>query len=219
MLKAINTIVVSTISLILCCSPAEEASERWWTNADRTYVLSELNRTTNEIRAEIDSLSLDQWNFKEEPERWSIAEIIEHLEMQNQLHYRELSVTSLSPRHVKYRKITEGNDAYFVKYATDTIKGQASWYLEPKGKYKTEEACKKAFYKARGEITSFVEKTDIDLRKQFTFRVPVEGKAISQIKIGQVRDLHQLILTGIAHTDRHLTQIRRIKTHPNYPTE
>ena len=74
-----------------------------------------------------------------------------------------------------------------------------------------------AFYKARGELTQLIEETDVDLRKQFTFRVPVEGKDIENIKIGQVRDLHQLLLTGIAHTDRHLLQIRRIKDHLQYP--
>jgi len=45
----------------------------------------------------------------------------------------------------------------------------------------------------------------------------VEGKEINDLKIGQVRDLHQLLLTGIGHTDRHLTQIRKIKQHRGYP--
>jgi hypothetical protein len=74
-----------------------------------------------------------------------------------------------------------------------------------------------AFYKARGELLKLVEDTDIDFRKQFTFRTPVEGKDITALKIGQVRDLHQLLLTGIAHTDRHLNQIRQIKQHSDYP--
>ena len=66
-------------------------------------------------------------------------------------------------------------------------------------------------------FSQFVKETPIDLRKQYTFRTPVEGKDISILKIGQVRDLHQLLLTGIGHTDRHITQIRNIKKHPEWP--
>lgn len=74
-----------------------------------------------------------------------------------------------------------------------------------------------AFSMAGGGLRALIETTDIDLRKQFTFRAPAEGKALSEIQIGQVRDLHQLLLTGIAHTDRHLSQIRRALTHPDFP--
>ena len=58
---------------------------------------------------------------------------------------------------------------------------------------------------------------EIDLRKHFTFRRNLEHVRTQDIKPGDVRDLHQLLLTGIAHTDRHLAQIKRIKQHQNFP--
>ncbi len=201
-----------------CSIPQNNETEKWWSEADRQFILSELDRTTNALRAEIENLTLSQWMFRESPDRWNIAEIVEHLEMQNQLHYREISVIMNSPQFLEYRTITQGRDEYFIKYATDTIKGQANWFLQPKGKFITKEATEEAFYLARNELRELVQTTKADLRKQFTFRAPAYEKDVKDFKIGEVRDLHQLLLTGIAHTDRHVEQIRIIKLHDLYPT-
>lgn len=214
--------IIAFQAVIYSCQKAPDASvenpkTNWWTADDRALIISELNRTTNELRQEIADLSDRQWYFKERADRWSIAEILEHLEMQNQLHYREITIQANSPQHLKYRSITMGKDDYFTRYATDTIKGQSQWFLQPLGRYNSKPEGETAFYTARNALKNWVEETEIDLRKQFTFRTPVEGRDISELRIGQVRDLHQLLLTGIAHTDRHLRQIRTIKQHPDFP--
>ena len=189
----------------------------WWSDADRNEILLDLDRTTKALLAEIGELSQAQWEFREEPSRWNIGEIVEHLEMQNQLHFRELSVTSKAPQYVKFRSITKGRDDYFSHFASDTAQGVAQWFLEPLGRFPTREKGKEAFLRARSNLMKFVRETNVDLRKQFTFRVPVEGVKLSDIKIGEVRDLHQLLLTGIAHTDRHIAQIRKIKRNAGFP--
>jgi len=204
------------LGFLMSCVPNDSTLE-WWTQEDRQYVLAELNRTTAEIKNEIKDLTQAQWDFKENADRWSIGEIIEHLEMQNQLHYREITTASKAPQYLQFRAITEGEDAHFTNYSTDSVLGTASWFLEPLGRFRTLKEGDYAFNKARGELIKFVEETHVDLRKQFTFRVPVEGRSISSLSIGEVRDLHQLLLTGIAHTDRHLRQIKNLKLHPGYP--
>ncbi|MGI9543991.1 MAG: DinB family protein [Cyclobacteriaceae bacterium] len=208
--------------LIMACNPASTSQEntavgKWWTEKDRSFIISELNRTTEALKAEVENTTDEQWHFHERPSRWSIAEIVEHLEMQNQLHYREISVVSNAPQYLEFRLITAGNDQYFSNYSIDNTRSQARWFLEPLDRFASKQDGVAAFYRARGKLIEFVEETEIDLRKQFTFRTPVEGKEVSELKIGQVRDLHQLLLTGIAHTDRHLGQIRNIKLHEDYP--
>ena len=215
------TILILACSAFIACDlnniTANAESNRWWTESDRQLAIFELNRTTAELQASIEKVTHEQWNFREDSTRWSIAEIIEHLEIQNLLHYRELSVISKSPQYLRFRLITKGRDSFFSNYSTDTIQGKAQWFLEPLGRYSSLKDGQDAFLKARKELTKLVEETDIDFRKQFTFRVPVEGQEIKNINIGQVRDLHQLLLTGIAHTDRHINQIKNIKLHHNYP--
>ncbi len=221
-MRKIKCILFHSLLLIVLMScqtssKSDDQTIRWWSEEERQLVLSELDRTTSELRTEIEDLSEDQWNFREQPVRWNIGEIVEHLEMQNQLHFREISVIANSPQYLEYRKIVQDGDEYFTKYATDTIKGQANWFLQPKGKFATKEATESAFYLARGKLREYVEATQADLRKQFTFRSPMYEKNLSELTIRDVRDLHQLLLTGIAHTDRHLRQIRNIKLHEEYP--
>ena len=219
-MKNITIIIPFCISIISCDSTSSmENSEldRWWTEDDQQLIISELNRSTHELGGEIENITDDQWNYREDTTRWSIAEIVEHLQMQNQLHYREISVMSKAPQYLQFRSITEGKDVYFSNYSTDTTRGKAQWFLEPLGRFCSLKDGEAAFYKVRRELTQLIEQTDVDFRKQFTFRVSVERKEITDIKIGEVRDLHQLLLTGIAHTDRHLNQIRKIKLHQDYP--
>lgn len=208
--------------VLLSCEPGTHsepgnAEASWWTEEDRQFILDELDRTTAALEQEINGLESEKWHFREDSSRWSIGEIVEHLEMQNQLHFREISVVANAPQYLQYRAITEGQDPYFSNYATDATPGKAQWFLEPLGRFPTKEAGWNAFSRARGNLRLFVQNTTVDLRKQFTYRTPVEGKAIKELKPGQVRDLHQLLLTGIAHTDRHLSQIRKIKEHKKYP--
>lgn len=201
-----------------CSGPTVvDLDQPWWSPVDRQLIIDELQRTTAELRQEVDPLTQDQYRFREAPDRWSISEIVEHLEIQNQLHFREISIAANAPQYLQYRHITEGQDDYFSQYAVDTTRGQARWFLEPLGRFPEKEDGLSAFMRARGHLTEFVEQTEIDLRKQFTFRTPVEGKELSELRIGQVRDLHQLLLTGIAHTERHLRQIRQIKRHADFP--
>ena len=219
----ISLLVILACYLAVSCTSKSgkqgTSDQQWWSEADRALILSELDRTTNTLKNETIHLTEAQYNFREDNGRWSIIEIIEHLELQNLLHYREISATSLAPQYLEFRRITEGQDAHFTKYSTDTTRSKAKWYLEPRSRYKNIEDSWKAFFKARNELKLLVKETQIDLRKQFTFRAPVEGREINELKIGQVRDLHQLLLTGIAHTDRHITQIQNIKKNPDYPSE
>ncbi|MEO1257740.1 MAG: DinB family protein [Bacteroidota bacterium] len=192
-------------------------TEKLWTEIDRQYILAELDRTTKELLKETQKLGFDQWTFREHRSRWNINEIVEHLILQNELHYREISAVSNGPALPKYLPITSGKDGYFKKYATDPTKGQAKWFLQPLGRFESKRESISAFQRACDGIRGFVETTDVDLRKKMTFRNKGGEKKLADIKIGDVRDLHQLLLTGVAHTDRHLMQIRNIKKHPAYP--
>ncbi len=194
-------------------------SEKLWTEKDRQFILDELDRTTKELIKEIDDLAIDQWTFREDPNRWDIAEIVEHLTVQNELHYREITAISNVPEMPQYLPITTGQDGHFQKYATDPAKSQAKWFLHPINRFCSKRQSQDAFLRARDGLRDFVEATDADLRKHFAFRNDAGSKPIDEIKIGDVRDLHQLLLTGIAHTDRHIAQIKRLKKHPSYPRE
>ena len=201
---------------ILACGEKAKQDPIRWTTEEREYIISELKRTSAELEGEIHGLTVLQANWAPDGS-WSIKEIVAHLEMQNQLHFREINVTSMAPSHPEFAKITDGNDGYFIKYATDPKMGKSKWFLNPVGKYDSLPQAWQGFKIAREELILFVKDTKADLRSKFTYRVPVQEKKLDSIKIGEVRDLHQLLLTGIAHTDRHIQQIRKLKSRPEFP--
>ena len=96
-MRAIVFLMVISITSLSCLSPTQtnpQDSERWWTPKDRQYILDELDRTTQELEQEVTGLNHRQWHFRIDSTAWSLAEIIEHLEMQNLLHFARF----LSPR-------------------------------------------------------------------------------------------------------------------------
>ena len=191
--------------------------ERLWTEAERNFIIQELNSTSQELRNEIDALNNAQWLFREDSTRWNIAEIVEHLTLQNELHYREISAIANTPPLLQYISIAQGMNSVFQQYATSPKPGKARWFLKPVGRFCDKIPATKAFFTARGELTKFVQETKVDLRKHFTFRTGAGSKPLNELKKGDARDLHQLLLIGIAHTKRHLRQLKNIKKHPEFP--
>ena len=217
---------MKTNSLIFCvfclaalqsCNQTQAPKEKLWTEKERQIILANLDRTSEDLMNEIKTLSQSQWDFRLDSSTWTIGEIVEHLEMQNQLHFREISVTSKGPALPQFRTITKDQDKYFSDYASSPVKSKAKWFLVPLGRFSTKQSGITAFNRARNGLIDFVKTTKTDLRSKFTFRADVAEKDISELKIGEVRDLHQLLLTGIAHTDRHITQIRKIKSSDAFP--
>lgn len=50
-----------------------------WTGADQRYTVENLRRTRDALTQEVEHLTDAQWHFRESTDRWSIAEVVEHL--------------------------------------------------------------------------------------------------------------------------------------------
>ena len=196
-------------------SPSEET--KLWTEADRSYLITHMDRTQKELLQETQALSNHQWTILEDSSRWSIAQIVEHLVLQEEAYYRELSVIAASPPRSEWMDQVKGNDEKFLAYAYDPTPGTTGWYAQPMGRFCNTEDALTAFSNAREKAIELIQKANTDFRQQFTFRnIPKEKIDTNTdfYTIREVRDLHQLILNNIAHTDRHLSQIRKVKRLP-----
>jgi len=65
--------------LLLLLTTSAANAQRLWTAADQRYTVDNLRRTRNDLTREVENLTDAQWHFRESPERWSIAEVVEHL--------------------------------------------------------------------------------------------------------------------------------------------
>lgn len=207
-------ILLSSSIVLLCfsCNHSYEYSKSSWTEKDRAKLVDQLESTHEELIKSVNLLTDDQWNYLPMDGSWSIAQIVEHLGLQQDMHYREVYVLSKSPPHPELVEIVKGTDEIILNYKSDTTRGRATWNVEPLGRWCNKEDALGHFNFVRGKFIEFVTKTDADLKQHFTFRTLADKSDFRN-----VRDLHQIILTTAAHTSRHVKQIENIKLSNQFP--
>ena len=72
-------------------------AQKLWTEADRQYTVENLRRTRDDLTRQVENLTDAQWNFREAPGRWTIAEVVEHLGLWEIAWVREIGEGLHSP--------------------------------------------------------------------------------------------------------------------------
>jgi len=93
-----------------------------WTEADRSFLVEQFEKSRSELMNEVQKLTEEQWNFKKDSASWSIAEIVEHLGLQEDMHFREAYVISKTPEQPEIALKTVGNDEKVYQGKTSQIK-------------------------------------------------------------------------------------------------
>jgi uncharacterized damage-inducible protein DinB len=172
---------------------------------------SKLFQTTHDnFIKSISGLSQKQWTFKPAPDRWSVAEVAEHIAVS------ETTIMGLiqhplmqSPAAPEKREQVKGKDQMiFEKVPDRSHKAQAPEMLRPTGRWATEAELAKAFEDARKANMDYIRTTNDDLRDHF-FAHPVFGPL----------DGYQWLLLIGTHSARHTAQIEEVKADPNFPKE
>jgi len=194
------------ISSFLWISITSEAqTTKLWTEADRKFLLENLERTKNEIIRETKNLSPAQWAYKETPEKWSIGQVLEHLGLYERIFEQEAGIMlSSDPEPELYK--TAYSDSTYLSWMGDPNPHVAERNATPLGLMKGKDNLTFFLY-GRESIILFVKNTTSDLKMYYTFRDGDEKR----------RSIHGLMVVHFGHTDRHLKQIARIKKSPGYP--
>ena len=151
-----------------------------------------------------------QFHFKPDSTQWSIAEVIEHIGIYDELLYWDLSNNQYTEERPDLVEKVKGIDSAMMAYDADPNKGQAPFAAQPLGRFQNEAQLLNYFNRFRVEIIKLIQETTVDFRLHFIFRPADWG-------IWHIRDLHQYTLLWIAHTQRHLNQIKRIKSNAHFP--
>lgn len=178
---------------------------KFWTDQDRARLLTGLERTKQEIISETESLTNEQWHFKPTKEAWSIAQVVEHLGIYERIFLQEAWIATELPPQPEYHTYTP--DSTYLSWMAESQSHNAPENAIPLGYMKGKDNLS-FFTFGRDFVIDFVRKTSKDLKVQFT---PREGEPNNR------RSIHGLFVVHYGHTDRHLRQIGRIKSHPNYP--
>jgi hypothetical protein len=193
------------ISIVVLSASAQ--GTKTWSESDRQYLLDNLIRSRDAIVKETENLSEEQWNFHESPDRWSIKQVVEHIDIWELLLQREVSLDLLAGPQPELNK-TATPDSVFLDRIMELKPHITTEYTKPftfsvplglnDGKHNLA-----WFVKMRNESIEYLKTATEDLRSYY-------------LKPGR-GNIHQVYITTFGHSDRHLRQILKVKQNPNYP--
>ena len=177
---------------------------------ERESALKSLQATHDGFLKSIAGLSEKQWRFKPAPERWSVAEVSEHIAVSESMIFGMVQKQVMaSPAAPEKRAEVAGKDETILKMVPDrSHKAQAPEFLKPTNRWATEADLTKAFEDSRKATMDYVRTTNDDLRDHFGPH-PLLGPL----------DGYQWILLISAHSERHTKQIEEVKADPNFPKD
>ncbi len=198
MTKVSRFLLLAAAAVPLCAAPIEQG--------ERDYALSQLWASKKLFMDALAGLSEAQWKFKPAPDRWSIAEVAEHLILSEDMLMGLVKKTLAAPA-VSGRNVNRDQDAAFYAAIMDrSHKAQAPEAVRPvSGKWPTPAAAAKEFSARRDRTLDYARTTADDLRAHVT-------------KLGDREvDAYHLLLMIAAHTERHVAQINDVKAAAGYP--
>ena len=178
------------------------------TRGERDRAMSELHATRKMFLDSIANLTDSQWNFKPAPERWSIAEVAEHITVSEDVLFDLVRRKVMeSPADQEKKALVKGKDEQVLRMVPDrSQKFQAPESIQPKKRWPSRDELAQHFKASRDRTIAYVEQTPDDLRDHF-----------ADHPVLKTLDGYQWVLLIAAHTNRHVQQIEEVKADPGYP--
>ena len=202
------------IALGGCLSLIAFASETDLTSSELDHARVYLRQTENGVIGATQGLTQSQWNFKPAPDRWSIAEIVEHMVVVQELvlgPIREQLAKAPAPDGRDNKLL----DSIVINQFPDrTAKFQAPDFAKPAGRW-TPEVAMDRLHKNYVRLTEYLENTP-DLRRHVVEAPPM--KAVSHGAYDSM-DGYQWILASAAHVERHTKQILEVRADSHFPAK
>ena len=169
---------------------------------DRDRMLSYLYSTKKQILDSAAGLSAEQLKYKPGPDRWSIADVLEHLTLAEEKLFANAMNTLTSKEPAPAKKLAD--EMFYGAVVDRSTKRDAPEGFRPTGMWGAGELAGE-FAARRDRNIDWVRSTQADLRGHF---VKLFGTSI---------DGYQALLMLPSHNERHLQQINEVKASPGFP--
>jgi DinB superfamily len=195
-----------TLFAMLLLTGAAAASAQEVTRADKERALQYLESTKKDVLEATKGLSEAQWNFRPAPDRWSVAQVMEHVAASEDFIRDNLlkEKVMVSPPGPPERDATKTDQAVVAVVPDRTRKAQAPEPLVPSNRFGSPDGSVKHFVGSRATTEQFL-KTTTGLRDHV-----MDGP------VGKM-DGFEFVLFIAAHCERHTRQIKEVKVDPNFP--
>ena len=175
------------------------------TPAERDKAAQYLQQTRDGVVAATKGLSEAQMKFKSAPDRWSVAEVLEHIALAEDFLLQNVTDKIMkAPAGAADRDIAKIDAMVIAMIPDRSHKAQAPQPLVPTGRWTPAETLDH-FLKSRAKTIEFLDSTP-DLRAH-----------VAESPLGQPLDAYEWLLFVAAHSERHTKQILEVKADPNFP--
>jgi hypothetical protein len=173
------------------------------TQPERDFAIRSLLESRKMFLDAVVHLSERQWSYKPGPDRWSVAEIAEHLALsEDTLFNGAIESLKINDRDPGAKQPT---DEAVMKFMTDrSIKAQAPAYLQPTHALKKDELIAR-FTASRDRNIAYLRDTQDDLRHHYTLG-----------PLGPM-DAYQTIIGMSGHCEKHVGQMRDVMVSRGFP--
>lgn len=199
--------MLKKVSLLICTVLLLSSAvfSQTFTQADRERGVKYLEQTRDGVIAATKGLSDTQMKFKPAPDRWSVAETLEHIALAEDFLLQNVQDKIMKAPAGAANRDTAKMDAMVIAMIPDrSHKAQAPPPLVPSGRWTPAETLDH-FLKSRAKTIEFLESTP-DLREH-----------VADSPLGQPLDAYEWLLFVAAHSERHTKQMLEVKADPNFP--
>ncbi|MFQ5779126.1 MAG: DinB family protein [Terriglobia bacterium] len=177
------------------------------TQAERDRAAKHLEATRQALLGATSGLTEAQWNFKPAPDRWSVAEVLEHIAVaEDALRTLIVKRVMTTPPVEAQEDVKQGDETVLTAVPDRSRKFQAPKSIQPTGRFGSPKNSMQHFRESRDQTIDFVMTTP-DLRLH-----------AADSPFGRKFDAYQWVLFISAHCQRHIKQINEVKADPNFPT-
>src|SRR5882724_3587523 len=197
--------VAGVLMALLLMAAATVASAQEVTQAEKDRALQYLETTKKGVLEATKGLSEAQWNFKPAPDRWSVAQVMEHIATAEDFIRGMLKEKiMLAPAGGPGRDVKKSDKGVLAMVPDRTTKLQAPEPLVPTNRFGSPDASVKHFVDSRATTEDFLKGTT-GLRDH-----------VADSPMGKL-DGYEFVLLIAAHSERHTKQINEVKADPNFP--
>jgi hypothetical protein len=173
--------------------------------ADKEKALQYLESTKKGVLEATKGLSEAQWSFKPAPDKWSVAQVMEHIAAaEDFIRTLDKDTVMIGPAGEPGRDVKKTDEGVLGIVPDRSTKVQAPEPLVPTNRFGSPEGSIKHFVESRATTEDFL-KTTAGLRAH-----------VSDSPLGKL-DGYEFILLIAAHSERHTKQINEVKADPNFP--
>jgi hypothetical protein len=198
----VKKVSVVVLAMLLCVGAAFGQA---LTQADKDKGVTYLEQTRDGVADAVKGLSEAQLKFKSAPDRWSVAEVLEHIALvEDGIFQNVTNKVMKAPNGAADRDTTKADSLVLAAVPDRSHKVKAPPEFVPTGRWTASEALDH-FLKSREKTIAFLQSTP-DLRAH-----------VLESPLGQPLDAYEWLLFMGGHSARHTKQILEVKADPNFP--